>query len=172
MHPIYNVLPVAYVPVRLHSVLGAYIGILTRLLTAEPLSNACLLFLFQCLSGRFLLTLYWCCGTGRFYERGHCLFIRLSACILLLRRPHSWALSLTVSRVVISSSHVCLVFLSLSAILWPYGLLPSCVCFLILSSWHIWGYVNPSGVFPLFLKMVADIIAPKRSIFFFVGSSV
>ena len=49
---------------------------------------------------------------------------------LLLRNRHSWALSLTVSSFVSSSSHLYLVSPSLGVILWPSGL-SFCVCFLI-----------------------------------------
>ena len=52
---------------------------------------------------------------------------------LLLIKSHSWALSLTASSVVSSLSLLCLVSLSLGAILWPSGLLSFCVCFLILT---------------------------------------
>ena len=51
---------------------------------------------------------------------------------ILLRKPHSWAVSLTVSSVVSILSVLCLVSLSLGAILWPSELLSSCVCFSIL----------------------------------------
>ena len=49
--------------------------------------------------------------------------------LLLLRRPHPWALCLTVSSLVSSLSLLCLVSLTLGAILWPSELLYSCVCF-------------------------------------------
>ena len=52
---------------------------------------------------------------------------------LLMRKLLSWALSLTVSSVVSSSSHLGLVSLSVTEILWPSGLLCYWVCFLILS---------------------------------------
>ena len=42
---------------------------------------------------------------------------------LLLRKPHSWALSLTASSVVSSLSLLCLVSLSVGAIIWPSNLL-------------------------------------------------
>ena len=45
---------------------------------------------------------------------------------------------------------------------WPSGLLSFCVCFLILTKTY--GGVDFLGVFPLFLKMVSDIIAPKLRI--------
>ena len=81
---------------------------------------------------------------------------------LLLRKPHSWALSLTTSNVMSSLSLLCIVSLSLGAILWPSKLVSSYVCFSILICMGlliIW-------VFPLFLKKVADIITPKLSIIF------
>ena len=59
-----------------------------------------------------------------------------------------------------SSSNLCLVSLNLGAILWPSGLL----CLLL--DLDTYGGVDPLGVFPLFLKIVADIIAPKLSIIF------
>ena len=61
-------------------------------------------------------------------------------------------------------SHICLVSLFLGSIFWPSGLLSFCVCFLILT--HMNGAVDPLDVFPLFLKMVADIIVRKLSILF------
>ena len=73
---------------------------------------------------------------------------------LLLRKRRSWDLSLTESSVVSSSSHLCLIFLSLGAILWPSAW--SLTHMVVLIRW----------VFPLFPKMVADIIAPKLSIIF------
>ena len=57
---------------------------------------------------------------------------------------------------------LCLVSPSLGAILWPSELLSSCVCFSIL----IRIGVLILCVFPLFLRKVADIIAPKLSIIF------
>ena len=54
-----------------------------------------------------------------------------------------------------SVSLLCLVSLSLGAILWPSELLR------LLLDLDKYGGVDPFGVFPLFLKMVADIIAPK-----------
>ena len=80
----------------------------------------------------------------------------------LLRKPPSWALSLTASSVVCSLSLFCLVSLSLSVILWPFELLSPCV--------DTSGGIDPLGVFPLFLKKVANIIAPKLSMI--LGSSV
>ena len=62
-----------------------------------------------------------------------------------------------------SLSQLCLVSLSLDAILWPSELQSSWVCFLILIRM---GGVDPLRMFPLFLKKVAVIIAPKRSIIF------
>ena len=62
-------------------------------------------------------------------------------------------LSLTAS----SSSHHCLVSLILGTILRHSGLLLDI---------YTEGGVDPVGVFPLFLKMVANIIAPKLSIIF------
>ena len=70
-----------------------------------------------------------------------------SSCSLI---HHSWALSLTISSVVSSSSHLSLVALSLGAILWPSGVLSICICFLILT--QSYGGVDPLGVFPLFLR--------------------
>ena len=58
-----------------------------------------------------------------------------------------------------SSAHLCLVSLSLGAILWPSGL-----C-LVLDLDTYCG-ADPLGVYPLFIKMVADIIAPKLNIIF------
>ena len=78
---------------------------------------------------------------------------------LLMRKRHSCVIGLTASNVVSSSSHLRHVSLILAAILWPSGLLSFCVCFLILT--HIYGGVVPLGVFHLFRKMVADIIAAK-----------
>ena len=66
--------------------------------------------------------------------------------------------------VVSSSSLLCLVSLSLGAILWPSRLLSSCVCFLNLNTY---GAIDSLGVFPLYLMMVANIIAPKPRIIFF-----
>ena len=77
---------------------------------------------------------------------------------LLLRNRYYWALSLTVSSVVRCSSHLCLVSVSLDTILLPSGLLSFYVYFLT------YGGVDPLGVFPPFLEMVADIIAPKLNI--------
>ena len=51
---------------------------------------------------------------------------------LLLRKPHSWSLSLTTSSFVSSFSLLCLVFLSLRAILFSSELLYSSICFAIL----------------------------------------
>ena len=72
---------------------------------------------------------------------------------LLLRNPHSWALSLTAS-IVREISLSLLVSLSLGAILWPSELLSS----RILHDLDTYGSVDPLGVFPLFLKKDADII--------------
>ena len=78
---------------------------------------------------------------------------------LLLRKPRSWALSLTASSVVNSLSLLRPVSLSLGAILWPSELLSSCVCFSILIR---------MGVLILWVcfLVVADIIAPKLTIIF------
>ena len=66
-----------------------------------------------------------------------------------------------------SLSLLCVVSLSLGAILWHSELQSSCVFFSI----DTYGGVDPLGVFPLFLKKVADIIAPNLSMIF-VGSSI
>ena len=72
---------------------------------------------------------------------------------LLLRKPHSWALSLTASSVV-SSLFTCDSLAFQTSVL---------LClFLDLDTY---GGVYHLGVFPLFQKKVADIIAPKLSIF-------
>ena len=68
---------------------------------------------------------------------------------------------MTVNSVVSSSSQLCLVSLSLGAILRP-----SRICVLLRLDLDTYGGVDPLGVFPLFLKMVADIIAAKLSIIF------
>ena len=70
---------------------------------------------------------------------------------LLLRKPHSWALSLTASSVVSNLSLLCLVSQSMcnSSVLRLLLALDTC------------GGVDPLGVYLLFLKKVADIIAPK-----------
>ena len=75
---------------------------------------------------------------------------------LLLRKRHSWALSLTASSVVSSSSHVC--FNS-----WAFR---TPVLLRLLLDLNTYGCVDSLVVFPLFLKIVADIIAPKFSIIF------
>ena len=82
---------------------------------------------------------------------------------LLLRKPHSWALSFTACSVGSSFSLLCLVSLRLGAILWSSELLSSWVCFSILIRV---GVLIRLGVFPLFQKRVSDIIAPKLSIIF------
>ena len=61
---------------------------------------------------------------------------------------------MTESSLLSSSSHLCLVSLSLGEILW------------LLLDLDTYGGVDPLGVFPLFLKIVVDIIAPKLSIIF------
>ena len=53
--------------------------------------------------------------------------------VLAPAQKASWALSLTGSSVVSSSSYLCLVSLTLSAILWPSELPSFCVCFFILT---------------------------------------
>ena len=58
MHPLDGALPVTYVPVRISRVLSPHIGILKRLVTAEPRSTAGSLFPSQCPSGSIFLTLY------------------------------------------------------------------------------------------------------------------
>ena len=79
---------------------------------------------------------------------------------LLLRKRPSGALSLTVSSVVSSSSHLCLVSLSHSE---AFRTLILHRLLLYLGTYR---GVVPLGVFPLSPKMVADIIAPKLSIIF------
>ena len=74
---------------------------------------------------------------------------------LLLRKPHSWSLSLTVSSVVSSLS---LLFPPVSAILWH-------VLLRLFLDLDTDGGVDPLGEFPLCLKMFTDI-APKLSIIF------
>ena len=81
---------------------------------------------------------------------------------LLLRKHHSWALSLTVSSVVSSSSHLCLVSLSIGAILWLSGLLSFCICFLILTQ----GQGHAFGCVSSISKDGADIIVPKLGLIF------
>ena len=75
---------------------------------------------------------------------------------LLLRKAHSWALCLTTSCALSSVSLFCLVSLSLGAILWPSRLLDL----------DMYVGVDPLVVLPIFLKKVANIIAPKLSIIF------
>ena len=53
---------------------------------------------------------------------------------------------------------------TVGAIHWPSGLLSFCVCLLILTHMVVLILLG----FPLFLKMVADIIAPKLRIIFCV----
>ena len=67
--------------------------------------------------------------------------------------------SLTSSSVVGSSSDLCLVYLSRGAIFWE-------VLLRLLLDHDTYGGVDSLGVFPLFLKMVSDTIAPKLSIIF------
>ena len=89
---------------------------------------------------------------------------------LLLRKPHFWALSLTANSVVSSLLLLCLVSLSLGAILWPSEFLSSCVCFLILI--HMGRcFVDHVGAFPQFLK-TCGCYCSKTKHNFFVGSSV
>ena len=57
IHPLYGALPVPYVPGPAHAVLWSHIGILTRLLTAEPCSTTGPLFPSKCTWGTILLTL-------------------------------------------------------------------------------------------------------------------
>ena len=75
---------------------------------------------------------------------------------LLLRKRHSWAPSLTASSVVSSSSHLC--FNS-----WAFR---TPVLLRLLLDLNTYGCVDSLVVFPLFLKIVVDIIAPKFSIIF------
>ena len=57
MHPLYGALPVPYMcRCGLHALLLSHIGTLMRLLAAEPLSIAGLLFSGQCLCGTILVT--------------------------------------------------------------------------------------------------------------------
>ena len=70
--------------------------------------------------------------------------------------------NIDLSKFVSSSSLLCLVFLSLAAILWPFGLV---LQRLILELDTYMG-IDRLKVFPLFVKMIADIIAPKLSIIF------
>ena len=85
---------------------------------------------------------------------------------LLLRNRHSWALSSTVSSVA-SFIKPLSFSLSLGGIIWPSGLMSFCVCFLMMIlDLDTNGGVDPLGVFPLFLKMVTDIIAQKLRIIF------
>ena len=66
---------------------------------------------------------------------------------LLLRRRHSWALSLTVSNVVSSSSHICLVSLSLCAILGlPYSC-PSAPASWSGHKWWCWSFGGVSSIY-------------------------
>ena len=81
---------------------------------------------------------------------------------LLLRKRYSWALSLTVSSVVSSSSHLCVVSLSrCSSLAFRTPVLQR-----LLFDLDTYGGVDHLCVFPLFVRMVADIIAPKLSIIF------
>ena len=80
---------------------------------------------------------------------------------LLQRKRHSLALSLTVSSVVSSSPHLCLVSLSQCNSL----ALRTPVLLRLLLDLYTYGGVDLLGVFPLFLKMVADIIAPNEHYF-------
>ena len=61
-------------------------------------------------------------------------------------------------------AHLGLVILRFGAILWHSALLSFCVCFVLLT--YAYGGVDPLWVFPLFLKMVPDIIGQKLSIIF------
>ena len=59
-----------------------------------------------------------------------------------------------------SLSLLCIVSVTLCEILW------SSVFLCLLLGLDTYGGVDPLGVFPLFLKKVADIAAPKQSISF------
>ena len=72
---------------------------------------------------------------------------------LLLRKPYSWALCLTASRVLGSLSLLCLVSLSLGAI-------QNSVILRLLLDLDAYRGVEPLGLLPLFPKKVVDIIAP------------
>ena len=76
-------------------------------------------------------------------------------------KPHSWALSLTASSVVSCTSLLYLVSLSLDAIIFP-----SETSALLRLDLDTCGGIDPLDAFPLFLKKVADVVAPKLSIIF------
>ena len=82
---------------------------------------------------------------------------------LLLRKPHSWAFSLTVISVV---SSCCLSLSCFPQSRCNYLTFRTPVVLRLLLDLDTYGGVDPLGVFPLFLKMVADISASKLSIFF------
>ena len=83
---------------------------------------------------------------------------------ILLRKPHSWALSLTASSVVRSLSCTplsCFLQSGCNSLAFRTSILLH-----LLLDLDTYGVVNPMGVFPLFIKKVADIIAPNISIIF------
>ena len=59
MHPLYDAIPVPYVPMRVTSVLWSHIGILMCLLAVEPRSTGGLLFCSQCLCGILLHSVFY-----------------------------------------------------------------------------------------------------------------
>ena len=80
---------------------------------------------------------------------------------LLLRKRHSWALSLTISSAVSSSSNLCLVSLNLNSLASRTPVLLS-----LLLDLDKYGGVDPLDVFLLFLKMVAVASGVFRSVRF------
>ena len=74
----------------LHVVLWSHIGILMRLLAAEPHSTAGILFPSQYLSGMILMTMCSMVWTGGFQQQGQCFFNSLATHFL-------FCLSLTLS---------------------------------------------------------------------------
>ena len=77
----------------LHSVLWSHIGILQRLLAAEPRSTTGSLFLLSVPVERSSGPCIRWCSTGGFQEHGQCCFIGLSCSFpfsLLLFFPFSW----------------------------------------------------------------------------------
>ena len=81
MHPLYGVLPVPYVPVRVTRGVLSHITPLMRLVAAQPCSTAGLLFpgLYLCERSLCAWPRIRLCGTGGFHDHGRCLFIGLAS---------------------------------------------------------------------------------------------
>ena len=117
MHPLYGALPVLYVPVRVTRVDQTSVHLCVSSLQNLAVSQD---FIFPCqyLCETIFMTPCLMCGTSGFQEQGQCLFIGLTACLLLVSCcfPFSssfyglvlWGWGLWTDRVLIALSQQCI----------------------------------------------------------------